>query len=145
MNIDEELKTLLEFREQIRPMVCDMVYFMNKAIQDKKKIIVEGANATMLDIDFGTKLLFFFSTSVFSEPWVRMIVQYNIQCKWRPSHSVLIAAKLYYVCQLYACGNDFLLILTYLVSYMQNMEDVPSFTEIFIVNNFPHLGLPKCA
>ena len=59
MNIDEELKTLLEFREQIRPMVCDTVYFMNKAIQDKKKIIVEGANATMLDIDFGTKLLFF--------------------------------------------------------------------------------------
>ena len=56
VNIDAELKKLLEFREQIRPMLCDTVYFMNKAIQEKKKIIIEGANATMLDIDFGTKL-----------------------------------------------------------------------------------------
>jgi adenylosuccinate synthase len=68
INIDAELKTLLEFREQIRPMLCDTVYFMNKAIQDKKKIIVEGANATMLDIDFGIVLNYlsvFVSTSVF--------------------------------------------------------------------------------
>ena len=57
MDIDSELKKLLEFREQIRPMLCDTVYYMNKAIQEKKKIIVEGANATMLDIDFGMKTL----------------------------------------------------------------------------------------
>ena len=56
VDIDAELKKLLEFREQIRPMLCDTVYFMNKSIQEKKKIIIEGANATMLDIDFGTKL-----------------------------------------------------------------------------------------
>ena len=35
-------------------MVCDTIYFMNQALQDpSKNIIVEGANATMLDIDFG--------------------------------------------------------------------------------------------
>ena len=28
--------------------------YINKAIQEKQKIVVEGANATMLDIDFGT-------------------------------------------------------------------------------------------
>ena len=36
------------------PMVIDSVTFMHKALQDPaKEILVEGANATMLDIDFG--------------------------------------------------------------------------------------------
>ena len=40
-------------------MVCDTIYFMNQALQDSsKKIIVEGANATMLDIDFGKSTIF---------------------------------------------------------------------------------------
>lgn len=34
-------------------MVCDTIYYLHKAIRDNKKVIVEGANATMLDIDFG--------------------------------------------------------------------------------------------
>lgn len=35
-------------------MVVDTVTFMNKQLQDKSKnILIEGANATMLDIDFG--------------------------------------------------------------------------------------------
>ena len=34
-------------------MVCDTISYVNKAIKEKKKVIVEGANATMLDIDFG--------------------------------------------------------------------------------------------
>ena len=38
-------------------MVHDTVTYMNKALQNPDKtILVEGANATMLDIDFG-KLL----------------------------------------------------------------------------------------
>lgn len=36
-------------------MVVDTVFFMHKALQDKaNNILVEGANALMLDIDFGT-------------------------------------------------------------------------------------------
>lgn len=35
-------------------MVVDAIDFMHKAIKDGKRIIAEGANATMLDIDFGT-------------------------------------------------------------------------------------------
>ena len=31
----------------------DTVLFLSKAMAEKKKIIVEGANAAMLDIDFG--------------------------------------------------------------------------------------------
>ncbi|XP_030889439.1 adenylosuccinate synthetase isozyme 1 [Leptonychotes weddellii] len=43
------------FAERIRPMVRDGVYFMYEALHGTpKKILVEGANAALLDIDFGT-------------------------------------------------------------------------------------------
>ncbi|EGW32323.1 uncharacterized protein SPAPADRAFT_61399 [Spathaspora passalidarum NRRL Y-27907] len=51
---EEELAQYAKYREQLRPFVVDSVVFMHKAIQQKKKILVEGANALMLDIDFGT-------------------------------------------------------------------------------------------
>ncbi|XP_064404044.1 adenylosuccinate synthetase isozyme 1-like [Halichondria panicea] len=51
---DSEVKKLQEYRERLKPMVTDTVLFMNKAIKENKKIVVEGANAAMLDIDFGT-------------------------------------------------------------------------------------------
>lgn len=35
-------------------MIQDTVVLMNKAINSDKRILFEGANATMLDIDFGT-------------------------------------------------------------------------------------------
>ena len=35
-------------------MVCDTVTYIHNAIENKKKVIVEGAQAFMLDIDFGT-------------------------------------------------------------------------------------------
>lgn len=36
-------------------MIIDGIEYINQAIKDpKKRIIAEGANATMLDIDFGT-------------------------------------------------------------------------------------------
>jgi adenylosuccinate synthase len=30
------------------------VYYINKAYKDGKKILIEGANAIMLDLDYGT-------------------------------------------------------------------------------------------
>lgn len=53
-DIDQELKKYEKYRELLKPFVVDSVEFMHKAIADKKKILVEGANALMLDIDFGT-------------------------------------------------------------------------------------------
>lgn len=42
------------FAERIRPMVRDGVYFMYEALHGPpKNILVEGANAALLDIDFG--------------------------------------------------------------------------------------------
>lgn len=40
--------------ERVKPMVRDGVYYMHKALHGPpKKILVEGANAALLDIDFG--------------------------------------------------------------------------------------------
>ncbi|XP_018605008.1 adenylosuccinate synthetase isozyme 2 isoform X3 [Scleropages formosus] len=55
IDVDGELEKLKAYVDRIKPMVCDGVYFMHKALHGPpKKILVEGANATLLDIDFGT-------------------------------------------------------------------------------------------
>ncbi|XP_062502709.1 adenylosuccinate synthetase isozyme 1 A-like [Corticium candelabrum] len=56
LNVDceEELERYKSLADAVRPMVGDTVYYLNTAISSCKKIVVEGANATMLDIDFGT-------------------------------------------------------------------------------------------
>uniref|UniRef100_A0A674C152 Adenylosuccinate synthetase n=1 Tax=Salmo trutta TaxID=8032 RepID=A0A674C152_SALTR len=55
VDVEGQLKKLKEYAERIRPMVRDGVYFMYDAINGPpKKILVEGANAALLDIDFGT-------------------------------------------------------------------------------------------
>ncbi|XP_055697715.1 adenylosuccinate synthetase [Phlebotomus papatasi] len=54
VDVEAELKRYREFAERLRPLVGDTVFFMHKAIKDGKKVLVEGANAAMLDIDFGT-------------------------------------------------------------------------------------------
>jgi adenylosuccinate synthase len=42
------------FAERIRPMVCDTSVLLNQAISEGKKVLFEGAQGTMLDIDHGT-------------------------------------------------------------------------------------------
>lgn len=43
-----------EYAERLRPMVRDGVYYMYEALHGPpKSILVEGANAALLDIDFG--------------------------------------------------------------------------------------------
>uniref|UniRef100_A0A671LVQ3 Adenylosuccinate synthetase n=1 Tax=Sinocyclocheilus anshuiensis TaxID=1608454 RepID=A0A671LVQ3_9TELE len=55
VEVESELKKLKDYTERIRPLVRDGVYFMYDAIHGSpKKILVEGANAALLDIDFGT-------------------------------------------------------------------------------------------
>jgi len=50
----KELQELKRYAEELKPMVTDTIQYMNHAIQQKKKILVEGANAVMIDLDFGT-------------------------------------------------------------------------------------------
>ena len=37
----------------MRPLVVESVSFLHKQLEDGKNVLVEGANAAMLDIDFG--------------------------------------------------------------------------------------------
>ncbi|KAK9125359.1 hypothetical protein Scep_014205 [Stephania cephalantha] len=50
----EEVEKYKRFAERLEPYIADTVYVMNDYIAQKKKILVEGGQATMLDIDFGT-------------------------------------------------------------------------------------------
>eukprot|EP00071_Canis_lupus_P043303 XP_022276860.1 adenylosuccinate synthetase isozyme 2 isoform X3 [Canis lupus familiaris] len=55
IDIEGELQKLKGYMERIKPMVRDGVYFLYEALHGPpKKILVEGANAALLDIDFGT-------------------------------------------------------------------------------------------
>lgn len=53
-DMEAELELYKVFREKLRPFVVDSVEFIHNAIRANKKILIEGANALMLDIDFGT-------------------------------------------------------------------------------------------
>lgn len=54
VDVPVEIQRYKEYAEKLRPMVKDTVLFVNNAISSEKKVLVEGANAAMLDIDFGT-------------------------------------------------------------------------------------------
>ena len=43
-----------EIAKRVLPLVGDTVELINDAWDKGKRILVEGANATMLDLDFGT-------------------------------------------------------------------------------------------
>ena len=42
------------YADKISPFVCDTIDLMAKAIEDNKKILFEGAQGALLDVDFGT-------------------------------------------------------------------------------------------
>ena len=54
VNVDEEVAKYREYAKAVAPFIVDGVQYINKAYRDGKRILIEGANATMLDIDFGT-------------------------------------------------------------------------------------------
>ena len=60
LNIDETLDVNAIFDEyrayadRIRPFVCDTASYLQKAMGSGKKVLFEGAQGTMLDIDHGT-------------------------------------------------------------------------------------------
>jgi len=42
------------YAEQLKPYVCDTISFIHNSLEKNNKIVCEGAQATLLDIDFGT-------------------------------------------------------------------------------------------
>lgn len=42
-----------DYAKILRPYVCDTLKLVHNAIFEGKKILIEGANGCLLDIDFG--------------------------------------------------------------------------------------------
>ena len=53
VDVEAELERYKGFVEQVRPFVIETISYLNTAIKANKSVLVEGANAAMLDIDFG--------------------------------------------------------------------------------------------
>lgn len=52
---EAELPVLQNLADEIRPCIVDTILYLNEQLQDpSKRILIEGANAALLDIDFGT-------------------------------------------------------------------------------------------
>lgn len=54
VDTETELKRYKELAEKLRPYVRDTVSFLHNSLEQNKTVLIEGANAGMLDIDFGT-------------------------------------------------------------------------------------------
>lgn len=54
IDIPAQLQYYKSIADRVATMTADTIQYTNQQFLDGKKILVEGANATMLDIDFGT-------------------------------------------------------------------------------------------
>eukprot|EP01084_Bolivina_argentea_P302855 522827_1 len=53
-SVKEELSRFESYRELLLPMIEDTILYINSEYKAGKRILLEGANAALLDIDFGT-------------------------------------------------------------------------------------------
>src|SRR5690349_5782571 len=54
LRADEILEEISPLVDRLRPFVCETSHFLSEARKAKKKILLEGAQATLLDVDHGT-------------------------------------------------------------------------------------------
>lgn len=54
LNVQDTIKEYKKYAEILKPYVKDTVLFIHKALDEGKKVICEGAQASLLDIDFGS-------------------------------------------------------------------------------------------
>jgi adenylosuccinate synthase len=54
LRADEIYNEIAPLIERLRPFVCETSHFLSEARKAKKKILLEGAQATLLDVDHGT-------------------------------------------------------------------------------------------
>lgn len=52
--VEEILSWSLEYKEKLAPFVTDTVALVHEALADGKKVLFEGAQGTLLDVDYGT-------------------------------------------------------------------------------------------
>ncbi|GAC1385429.1 MAG: adenylosuccinate synthase [Marmoricola sp.] len=54
IEVDAVVEELLGYADRLRPMVADTSLLLNRALDEGKTVLFEGAQATMLDVDHGT-------------------------------------------------------------------------------------------
>ena len=54
IDFESTYKEYKEYAKILKPYICDTTKMLHKALKDNEKILCEGAQATLLDIDFGT-------------------------------------------------------------------------------------------
>lgn len=54
IGVDEVVSDLLSYAERLRPMVADTTLLLNTALDAGETVLLEGGQATMLDVDHGT-------------------------------------------------------------------------------------------
>ncbi len=54
LDFNEIYKEYKEYAKILKPYICDTTTMLHKAIKNNENILCEGAQATLLDIDFGT-------------------------------------------------------------------------------------------
>ena len=50
----ELIDEVLALTERVQPYICDTTSLLDRSVKQGKRVLLEGAQATMLDIDFGT-------------------------------------------------------------------------------------------
>jgi len=53
-SVETEATRLFELGKNVKPFVCDTFSYLDSAVQAKKKILFEGAQGILLDVDYGT-------------------------------------------------------------------------------------------
>jgi adenylosuccinate synthase len=54
IRVEEVVEELLSYADRLRPMVADTAFELHQALENKKTVLFEGGQATMLDVDHGT-------------------------------------------------------------------------------------------
>ena len=54
IEVDEIVDYFLSFADRLRPMVCDTTLLLDEALHRGESVLMEGGQATMLDVDHGT-------------------------------------------------------------------------------------------
>lgn len=54
VDADQIVADYKQYAEIMKPYVCDSVTFLHKCLKEDKFMVIEGAQATLLDIDFGS-------------------------------------------------------------------------------------------
>ncbi|PIP94871.1 MAG: adenylosuccinate synthase [Bdellovibrio sp. CG12_big_fil_rev_8_21_14_0_65_39_13] len=53
-SVEAEAKRLFELGERVAPFVCDTFSYLDQALTANKKVLYEGAQGVLLDVDYGT-------------------------------------------------------------------------------------------